>query len=207
MRALGLEAKIAAIWGVSALMLLVMDLPWSGPAPAGGARPESVTGRWDAVAAAVPRWLGPDAPGRSAWEALHRTDAVLAALLAATCGLAVLCLVAAVEHAARALAPLPALGVAGIVVAKLADPPGAAPSEPRYGVFAALACAGLLASSARGLGAAPLRGRRRSPAVAPRAPTVVYDPRGSAPPPGTGMPEARPAVASSERRPRRAGAR
>jgi hypothetical protein len=176
MRTIGFRSNIlfaiAAAFGVIA----ALGRPWYGPSiPATDAQMEDLFG-------SIGRSLT-EPHGTSGWTALHTADQVLAALAIATVALLVLTLVPALQRQMQPLARWCAMATVGIVLVKLVDgPDGAAMSQPRNGIFLALAAALVLLASSWTVAAAPSR-RRTPPKAYIPPPAPVYDPDATYGPP------------------------
>jgi len=176
MRMIGFRSNIlfaiAAAFGVIA----ALGRPWYGPTlPATDAQMEDLFG-------GIGRSLTePD--GTSGWTALHTADELLAGLAIATVALLVLTLVPALQRHLQPLARWCALATVGVVLFGLVDgPDAAAMSEPRNGIFLALAASLVLLASSWTVAAAPSR-RRTPPKTYTPPPAPVYDPDASYGPP------------------------
>src|SRR5215211_1332508 len=114
-----------------------------------------------------------ESDGTTGWAALTTADSLIAGLACATALLLVLTLVQPLQVHVQALARWTALATFGVVVVKLIDEPGSNTlSEPRHGVFIALAAAAVLVASTLTVAAAPRR--KRTPVksyMPPPAPT------------------------------------
>ena len=167
MRTYALGSKVVIAVASALGLLIVMQRPWYGPAPADVAA-DGLHGPTpiDRFASGLQRWFG-EPVGASAWQSFATTDVALAALAATAGAAALACLHPACEQAARTLLQLSALATCALVALKFVDQPGAnAVLEPRYGIFVALGLALVLLTTASGINARPLR-RRRPAAMAP----------------------------------------
>ena len=168
MRTIGFRSNIlfaiAAAFGVIA----ALGRPWYGPPrPATDAEMEDLFG-------GIGRSLT-DPRGTSGWTALQTADQLLAALAVATVVLLALTLLPALQRHMQPLARWSALATVGVVLVKVVDGPDAATmSEPRHGIFVALAASLVLLASSWTVAAAPSR-RRTPPKTYSPPPAPVPD--------------------------------
>ena|SRR5215211_2133074 len=166
MRTIGFRSNIlfaiAAAFGVVA----ALGRPWYGPS----ASPTDA--QMEDLFKGVGRAFT-ESDGTTGWAALTTADSLIAGLACATALLLVLTLVQPLQVHVQALARWTALATFGVVVVKLIDEPGSNTlSEPRHGVFIALAAAAVLVASTLTVAAAPRR--KRTPVksyMPPPAPT------------------------------------
>jgi hypothetical protein len=155
MRTIGFRSNILFAIAAACGLIAALGRPWYGPpSPATDARMEDLFG-------GVGRSLT-EPGGTDGWTALQTADQLLAGLAVATVLLLLLALVPALQRHVGMLARWGALATVGVVLVKLIDgPDGAAMSEPRQGVFLALAASLVLLGSAMTVAEAP--SRRRTP--------------------------------------------
>jgi hypothetical protein len=155
MRTIGFRSNILFAIAATCGLIAALGRPWYGPpVPASDARMEDLFG-------SVGRSLT-ERDGTDGWTALQTADQLLAGLAVATVVLLLLALVPALQRHVQALARWSSLATVGVVLVKLIDgPDGAAMSEPRQGVFLALAASLVLLASSWTVAAAP--SRRRTP--------------------------------------------
>jgi hypothetical protein len=168
MRTIGFRSNI--LFAIAAAFGVVASLgrPWYGPSnPATDAQMEDLFG-------GIGRSMT-EPGGTDGWTALATADQLLTGLAVATVVLLVLTLVPALQRHMQPLARWCALATLGVVLVKLVDGPDtAAMSEPRNGIFLALAAALVLVASTWTVAAAPSRKRVPPKSYTP-PPAPVYD--------------------------------
>jgi hypothetical protein len=176
MRTIGLRSNIlfaiAAAFGVIA----ALGRPWYGPSsPATDAEMEDLF-------SGIGRSLT-EPGGTSGWVALGTADQLLAGLAVATVALLLLTLVPPLQRHLQPLARWCALAAVGVVLVKLVDgPDAAAMSEPRNGLFLALAASLILLASTWTVAAAPSRKRVPPKSYVAPPPPVYGDDTSYGPP-------------------------
>jgi hypothetical protein len=153
----------------AAALTLALGLAWYAPVPlpAPGADPETVEG----TGATIARWFGETGAIVTGADSLKTAETVLLALAGATAGLAFLMVLPPLRRFVRELLRIVPLAAPVVVVVQMVDPP--AGMEIRWGVFAALAAAVLMANSAfhgAELRAGVSSARPRRPAGGPAGP-------------------------------------
>jgi hypothetical protein len=176
MRTIGFRSNIlfaiAAAFGVVA----ALGRPWYGPSvPASDAEMEDLFG-------GIGRSLT-EPGGTDGWTALGTADQLLCGLAVTTVALLALTLIPALQRHTQPLARWCALATVGVVLVKLvAGPDTAAMSEPRNGIFLALAASLVLLASTWTVAAAP--SRKRVPPKSYTPPSApAYEPDSSYGPP------------------------
>jgi hypothetical protein len=168
MRTIGFRSNI--LFAIAAAFGVIASLgrPWYGPpAPGTDAEMEDLFG-------GIGRSLT-EPHGTDGWTALHTADQVLAGLAVGTALLLLLTLVPALQRHLQPVARWCALATVGVVLVKLVDSPDAAAmSQPRNGIFLALAAALVLLASSMTVAAAPSRKRVPPKSYTP-PPAPVYD--------------------------------
>jgi hypothetical protein len=176
MRTIGFRSNI--LFAIAAAFGVVASLgrPWYGPSkPGTDAEMEDLFG-------SVGRSLT-EPGGTDGWTALATADQLLCGLAVTTVALLVLTLIPALQRHTQPLARWSALATVGVVLVKLVDGPNAAAmSQPRNGIFLALAASLVLLASAWTVAAAPSRKRVPPKAYTP-PPAPVYDTDASYGPP------------------------
>src|SRR5215204_4639055 len=163
---------IAAAFGVVASL----GRPWYGPS-------ESPTdARMEDLFKGIGRAFT-ESDGTTGWAALTTADSAIAGLACATALLLALTLVQPLQVHVQALARWTALATLAVVAVKLIDEPGSNTlSEPRHGVFVALAASAVLVASTMTVAAAPSR-KRVPPKTYTPPPAPTYAPDSSYGPP------------------------
>jgi len=176
MRTIGFRSNILFAIAAAAGVVAALGRPWYGPS-------ESPT---DARMEDLFRGIGrafTESDGTTGWAALTTADSVIAGLACATALLLALTLVQPLQVHVQALARWTALATLAVVAMKLIDEPGAnGLSEPRHGVFVALAAAAVLVASTMTVAAAPSR-KRVPPKTYTPPPAPTYAPDSSYGPP------------------------
>jgi hypothetical protein len=151
MSTLSLRSNLALALFSAIALAVTFNLPWYGPGSA--ADEQSI----DNLFGTVSQIFGES--GVTGHEALGISGTILHGLIAVIIVAAALSLVPALEDAGRGLMNLASMGAVGVLLVKLFDqPPIAAEVDLRYGIFAALAAAGLaLAASGAVLAKPKLR--------------------------------------------------
>jgi uncharacterized membrane protein (UPF0136 family) len=168
MRTIGFRSNIlfaiAAAFGVIA----ALGRPWYGPsAPGTDAEMEDLLG-------GIGRSLT-EPGGTDGWTALHTADQLLAGFAVATVLLLLLTLVPALQRHLQPVTRWCAMAAVAVVLVKLVDgPDAAAMSQPRNGIFLALAASLVLLASTWTVAAAPSRKRVPPKSYTP-PPAPVYD--------------------------------
>jgi hypothetical protein len=176
MRTIGFRSNIlfaiAAAFGVVA----ALGRPWYGPS-------ESPTdARMEDLFKGIGRAFT-ESDGTTGWAALTTADSAIAGLACATAVLLVFTLVQPLQVHVQALARWTALATLAVVAVKLIDEPGSNTlSEPRHGVFVALAASAVLVASTMTVAAAPSR-KRVPPKTYTPPPAPTYAPDSSYGPP------------------------
>ena len=184
MRTIGFRSNIlfaiAAAFGVIA----ALGRPWYAPTPGAGKDngvgelPSTMEDFFSGVGRAFS-----GSGGTSGWDALERTDMVIAGLALATVALLLLTFVPAIQLHVQALARWTSVATFLVVFVKLVDEPGSnSMTEPRQGVMIALGAAAALVASSMTVAAAPSR-RRTPPKTYTPPPAPVYAPDSSYGPP------------------------
>jgi hypothetical protein len=176
MRTIGFHSNILFALAAGLGVIASLGRPWYGPPnPATDAQMEDLFG-------GVGRALTASG-GIDGWTALGTADQLLAGFAVATVVLVLLTLVVPVQRLMQALGRWTALVTVGIVLVKLIDGPDAASmSEPRNGLFLALAASLVLLASSWTVAAAPSR-RKTPPKSYTPPPAPVYAPDESYGPP------------------------
>ena len=176
MRTIGFHSSILFALAAGLGVIAALGRPWYGPpTPATDAQMEDLFG-------GIGRALTASG-GTDGWTALATADQLLAGLALATVVLLLLGLVVALQRITQPLARWTSLAAVGVVLVKLVDgPDAAAMSEPRNGVFLALAASLVLMASTWSVAAAPSR-RKAPPKSYTPPPAPVYDPDASYGPP------------------------
>jgi hypothetical protein len=151
MRTIGFRSNILFAIAAACGVIASLGRPWYGPSkPGTDAEMEDLFGD-------IGRTLT-EPHGTDGWTALHTADQLLAGLAVVTVALLVLTLVPALQRHMQPLARWCALATVGVVLLKLVDGPDAASmSEPRNGIFLALAASLVLLASTWAVAAAPSR--------------------------------------------------
>jgi hypothetical protein len=168
MRTIGFRSNILFAIAAACGVIASLSRPWYGPSnPATDAEMEDLL-------SGIGRSLT-EPHGTDGWTALHTADALLAGLAVATVALLVLTLVPALQRQLQPLARWCALATVAVVLVKLVDGPDApGMSEPRNGIFLALAASLVLLTSSWTVAAAPSR-RRVPPKSYTPPPAPAYD--------------------------------
>jgi hypothetical protein len=153
MRMIGFRSNILFAIAAACGVIASLGRPWYGPSiPGTDARMEDL---FNGIGRSLTEPHGIDG-----WTALHTADQLLAGLAVATVVLLALTLVPALQRHLQPLARWCALATVGVVLVKLVDQPDtAAMSEPRNGLFLALAASLILLASTWTVAAAPSRKR------------------------------------------------
>jgi hypothetical protein len=182
MRTLGFRTHVVLTLAACGALAAALGMPWYGASPL---QQTGLDGPMDDLLETIGRAVGA-ADGITGREALAGWATVLTGLAGFTALMALLCLVARVQGAAREGLRLGALAALGVVAWKVVSHPH---EELRQGALVAGAAAVVLVASAFAVAAAPVR-RRAAPRfghpgvyVPPPPPPQVYDSTGSAPPP------------------------
>jgi hypothetical protein len=167
MRTIGLRSNILFAIAAAFGIIAALGRPWYGPpSPATDADMEDLFG-------GIGRSLT-EPNGAAGWTALGTADQLLAGFAIATVALLLLTLVPAVQRHMQPLARWCALAAVGVVLVKLIDgPDAAATSQPRNGIFLALAASLVLLASTWTVAAAPSR-KRVPPKTYTPPPAPVY---------------------------------
>jgi hypothetical protein len=156
MATLSLRANLVLAVTAAIAVAAAMGMPWYGAGPH-ASETASIDRLFDTV-----RLVFSDG-GMTARDALGTENTLLAGLCGVMVVAAVLCLAAPVEDAGRTLLSLSSLAAVAVIAVKIFDQPGAnAAVDLRYGIFVALAAAGLALSAAGAVAAKPKL--RRPPA-------------------------------------------
>jgi hypothetical protein len=169
MRTIGFRSNILFAIAAACGVIAALGRPWYGPpVPGTGAQMEDLFGD-------LGRLLT-EPHGTTGWAALHTADQLLAGLVVATVLVLVATLVPVLQRPLAPLARWCALATVAVVLVKLVDGPDAARmSEPRNGIFLALAASLVLLASSWTVAAAPSRTRTPAKTYTP-PPAPVYDP-------------------------------
>ena len=163
---------IAAAIGVIA----ALGRPWYGPS----ATPTNA--RMEDLFAGIGRAFT-EHGGTTGWDALQSADTLIAGLAAGTVFLLLLTLIVPLQAHVQMLARWSGLATFGVIAVKLIDEPAAnSMSEPRHGLFIALAAAGVLVASSMTVAAAPKRHRTPAKTYTP-PPAPRHEPGASYGPP------------------------
>jgi hypothetical protein len=175
MRTIGFRSNVLFAIAAAFAVVAALGRPWYGPpAAATDKRMEDLLG---GIGRAFTK-----ADGTTGWAALDTADQVIAGLAVGTVVLLLLTLAPALQAHLRPLARWGALATVGVVVFKLIDTPSTRDmSEPRHGVFVALAAALVLLASTATVAAAPSR-RRTPPKTYTPPPAPAYEDRSYGPP-------------------------
>ena len=176
MRTIGFHSSILFALAAGLGVIAALGRPWYGPSnPATDAQMEDLF-------SGIGRSLTASG-GTDGWTALATADRLLAGFAAVTVVFVLLTLVVALQRFTQPVARWCALATVGIVLVKLVDgPDSAAMSEPRNGLFLALAASLVLLGSTWTVAAAPSR-RKTPPKSYTPPPAPVYDPDASYGPP------------------------
>lgn len=176
MRTIGFRSNILFAVAAACGVVAALGRPWYGPSTSPtGARMEDL---FKGIGRAFT-----ESDGTTGWTALTTADSVIAGLACATALLLVLTLVRPLQLHVQALARWTALATFAVVAVKLIDEPGSNTlSEPRHGVFIALAAAAVLVACSITVAAAPSR-RRVAPKTYAPPPAPTYGSDGSYGPP------------------------
>ena len=176
MRTIGFRSNL--LFAVAAAFGIIASLsrPWYGPpGKATDAQMEDLLG---GIGRAFTEPVG-----TSGWAALQTADQLIAGLAVGTAVVLLLTLVPALQQQLRPLARWGALATVGVILVKLVDTPDArALSEPRHGLFIALASSLVLVASAASVATAPSRKRKPVKTYTP-PPPPTYDADASYGPP------------------------
>jgi hypothetical protein len=155
MRMIGFRSNILFAIAAAIGVIAALGRPWYGPsATPTDARMEDLFG-------GIGRAFT-ESGGTSGWAALQSADTLIAGLAAGTVALLVLAMVEPLQVHVQVLARWSALATLGVIIVKLIDEPGAnGLSEPRQGLFIALASAAVLVASS--MTVADASPRRRAP--------------------------------------------
>jgi hypothetical protein len=168
MRTIGFRSNVLFAIAAACGVIAALGRPWYGPStPGTDAEMEDLFG-------GIGRSLT-EPQGTDGWTALHTADQLLAGLAVATVLLLVLTLAPALQRHLQPLARWCALATVAVVLVKLVDgPDAAAMSQPRNGIFLALAASLVLLASSWTVAAAPSRKRVPPKSYTP-PPAPVYD--------------------------------
>lgn len=170
MRTLGFGPKVLAFVAGALGLVLSLNMPWYGPAPAGSAGSDDIAGKAEELFGAVGRWFSESA-GADGHASLQVVDQVFIGVAGLAVIIAVLLFVPATEQLARTGARMLAFVAAAAAVIAFFDQPGNnALVEPRHGLMFALGCAAVMLISAGHIGAATTR-RKPVPTM-----TSMHDP-------------------------------
>jgi hypothetical protein len=176
MRTIGFRSNllfaVAAAFGVIASL----SRPWYGPSA------KATDAQMEDLLAGVGRAFT-EPVGTTGWAALETADQLIAGLAVGTAAVLLLTLVPALQQQLRPVARWGALATVGVILVKLVDTPdGRAFSEPRHGLFLALASGLVLVASTATVASAPSRRRKPVQPYTP-PPPPKYDSDASYGPP------------------------
>jgi len=169
MRTIGFRSNILFAIAAACGVIAALGRPWYGPSrPATDARMEDLL-------SGIGRSLT-EPGGTDGWTALQTADRLLAGLAVFTAALLLLTIMPALQRHMQPLARWGALAAVGVVLVKLIDGPDAeSMSEPRNGIFLALAASLVLLASSWTVAAAPSR-KRVPPKTYTPPPAPLSDP-------------------------------
>jgi hypothetical protein len=181
MRTLGFRTNVMLALATAIGLVAALGRPWDGPSPPHphGAGIDDLDGPLNALFAGIQRAFSART-GDTGWHVLGTAAPALAVAAGVVALLALLCVPAATQPAARALVHWAAFVPPALVVWRLLDRPGSG-TEPRYGALIALGCALLQFGAAHTVAGAPLRRRVVKAPFQPPAPPPAFG--ASAPPP------------------------